>query len=32
MIYAKSLGPLRKEVEKILSRAAPPEPQTVSPY
>jgi uncharacterized protein len=32
MIYAKSLGPLRKEVAKILGQQVPAQPQAVSPY
>lgn len=32
MVYAKCLGPLRKEVEKLLSRHAAAELQAVSPY
>jgi uncharacterized protein len=32
MIYARAVGPLRREVDKILGRAAEPELQAVSPY
>jgi uncharacterized protein len=32
MIYARSVGPLRKEVEKIMGREAPAGLQAVSPY
>ena len=32
MIYARSVGPLRKEVAKILGQAMPSQPQAISPY
>jgi hypothetical protein len=32
MIYARSVGPLRAEVEKILGRRQPAEQVAVSPY
>lgn len=32
MIYARAVGPLKREVEKILGRASEPELQAVSPY